>query len=95
MTEFSGDGGVFLHIPVGYEKTSLAGNRLLMDYNYVSAIWGNFEIDGEELDIKSWIKSGETDSVAISGKCDLVLCKALNASKSNAGLLGSILKIFD
>jgi len=92
--EFTGSGSIFLHIPSGYDMKNIGSTDMFLDKNYVSAIWGQYEICGEDLDLKSWIKSGETDSVIISGPCTLIIAKTLKEPKSGSGLFGSLIDIF-
>lgn len=94
MAKFSGSGRVFLHVPVGYEQLPIENNNVILDHKYASAIWGSFVIRGQELDIKSWAKSGETDNVVITGQCNLIISKALSSSQANSSILGTLLNLF-
>jgi len=94
MTKMSGTGSVILHVPVGCEGLRLADDVFVLDHRYAAAIWGDFDITGQELDVKSWAKSGETDNVIMSGQCELILSKAKSSSQSSSGIIGSLLNIF-
>lgn len=98
VSEVSGDGTLYLHVPSGYTVVPLTGSDTVLDYERIAALVGEFEITGEALDLKSWMKSGETNSLLVTGEGYAVLShsslESIEGESGGGGFVGSIVEIF-